>query len=360
MEKLDKNKKSRLFSIFENLDSDIDLRSERNINSDVLIIDGNNNYIRCHCANPAINADGEHIGGIDGFFKSLGYAIRTLQPTRCIVVFDGVGGSQRRRAIYSNYKNKRKSKLRLNRVYEDLDDGSDEQTSILRQMQKVVVLCQNLPVSMMAIDNIEADDSIAFLCTEVFNTDKTENITIMSNDKDFYQLVNKKIKVYSPTKKKIFGPKEVYDEFGITAKNFIYYKILAGDSSDNIDGIKGIKEKTAVKLFPQLSTEDDFTLNEMIRYTQDNVNGKLKAYNNINENVNILHRNYDLMQLGTADFNTHSKLKIQNIINHKVDPTNVYEFTKLLKKYKLFNVIKSHDTWLRDTFDNLDFYAKQS
>lgn len=361
MGNLNNNERKKLFSLFENIDKqEIDNKPQKNINSDVLIIDGTNTFMRSFSVNPALNDDGEHVGGIDGFLKSIGYAIRILNPTRCIIVFDGKGGSKKRKSIFSNYKAKRKVKTRINRVYEDISTPEQENKSLLQQIQKIAVLCQNLPVTTMAIDNIEADDTIAFLCTETFNNDDTESIVIMSSDKDFYQLVNDKVKIYSPTKKRIYGPLEIFNEFGITSRNYIYFKILNGDKSDNIDGVNGIGEKTAIKLFPQITKEEDFSLNEMINYAADNANGKSKKYNSVVENKQLLERNFGLMQLGVSDISNFSKMKIQDVIAKDIHPTNVYEFTALLKKYKMFSVINNHHVWLRETFETLDFFAKNT
>jgi len=64
------------------------------LNDRVLIVDALNTYIRCFAAVPTMNEDGEHVGGITGFLKSVGLAVRTFKPTRCILVFDGKGGSR--------------------------------------------------------------------------------------------------------------------------------------------------------------------------------------------------------------------------------------------------------------------------
>ena len=69
------------------------------VNDHVLLVDGLNTFIRAWSASPATNADGVHIGGMIGFLQSVGLAIRNLIPTRVIIVFDGAGGSQRRRKI---------------------------------------------------------------------------------------------------------------------------------------------------------------------------------------------------------------------------------------------------------------------
>jgi DNA polymerase-1 len=337
MSDLSSKDKKQLFSILKDIE-DNGGQKEENANSDVLIIDGNNTYIR-------------------GFFKSIGYAIRMLNPTRCIVVFDGVGGSKRRRKILPTYKNKRSTKLRLNRVYEDTATTDIEERSILEQFQKICVMLDELPITTMAIDNIEADDAIAYMCTDIFNTEKTKAVTIMSNDKDFYQLINDRVKVWSPTKKKIYGTKEIQDEFGIASRNYIYFKVLIGDKSDNVDGLKGIGLVTTKKAFPFLSEEEDASLDMLIEFAEDNKNGKLKAHKTISENVDIVRRNYDLMQLNDAPIANYSKLKIQNILDKSLTATSTYQFTLLMKKYKLFSALKNHHVWLRETFNRLDFFT---
>ena len=94
----------------------------------VLIIDGLNNFLRCFSAISTLNDEGEPVGGLTGFLLSLGAAIRLHNPTRCIIVFDGEGGSQRRRKVYSGYKEGRMFKSKLNRQL--VSEGIDEQASL--------------------------------------------------------------------------------------------------------------------------------------------------------------------------------------------------------------------------------------
>jgi DNA polymerase-1 len=178
-------------------------------NDKILVIDGLNTFIRVFSVIPTLNDDGIHIGGIVGFLKSVGYAIKMLRPTRCIIVFDGKGGSTRRRKVYSEYKNKRKTKIRLNRANE-YSSVEDEHQSMLLQLQRGVEYLENLPLTLLSIDNIEADDTIAYITEQVLPKNK---IVIMSTDKDFLQLVDERVSIWSPTKKKIYTPKEVYDDF---------------------------------------------------------------------------------------------------------------------------------------------------
>ena len=84
-----------------------------NPNENILLVDGLNLFIRCFSVIPTTNTNGVHVGGISGFLKSLGYAIKLLSPTRTIIVFDGKGGSTRRRKLFPDYKAQRKTKIRL-------------------------------------------------------------------------------------------------------------------------------------------------------------------------------------------------------------------------------------------------------
>ena len=81
----------------------------------VLIVDGLNTFLRVFSVIPTTNDDGIHVGGIVGILRSLGHSIGMFSPTRTIVVFDGKGGSTRRRKIYPEYKQNRRTKYRVNR-----------------------------------------------------------------------------------------------------------------------------------------------------------------------------------------------------------------------------------------------------
>ena len=141
-------------------------------NDKVLIIDGLNTFIRCFSAIPTLNDDGAHVGGIVGFLRSIGYAIRTIRPTRTILVFDGKGGSNRRRKIFPEYKMGRKMSYRLNRAHDFLT-REEEQKMMIRQLNRVVEYLECLPVNIINMENTEADDVIGYLSKHVFKENKT-------------------------------------------------------------------------------------------------------------------------------------------------------------------------------------------
>ena len=76
---------------------------------------------------------------------------------------------------------------------------------------------------------------------------KTSKIVLMSTDKDFLQLVNHRVSVWSPTKKKMYDPPKVLEDYGIPSHNFAVYRAIDGDKSDNIDGVRGWGLKTIQK-----------------------------------------------------------------------------------------------------------------
>ena len=76
-------------NIWNSVEKEHNQNIDKKLNDRVLIIDGLNTFIRCWSSIPTKNDDGEHVGGVTGVLKSIGYAIRNVQPTRVVVVFDG-------------------------------------------------------------------------------------------------------------------------------------------------------------------------------------------------------------------------------------------------------------------------------
>lgn len=354
MDALTLGERNRLFSLFSNVKDELKEQSGLNKtqDSDILIIDGLNLFIRVFAAIPTLNDEGLHTGGISGFLKSLGYAVRLLNPTRCIVVFDGAGGSVRRKAIFPEYKERRANKVRLNRIFEEASTNESESQSIARQLLRVSHYIDTLPVTTIQIDNVEADDVIAYLALQSF---KDSNVTIMSSDKDFYQVINDRIKVYSPTKKKIYGTQEVLTEFGIHPKNFVLFRTLDGDKSDSIDGINGCGLKTALKCFPFLSEDNPHTVNDILEHAELNKD-RYKVYQTILENKNIVERNYQLMQLSDTIIATFAQLNIGDILKKK-NKLNRFEFNNMITSDKLWNALPNHGVWLNETFSKLDAFV---
>lgn len=344
--------KRKMYSLFSNMKKE-DMNVSKSQDSDILLIDGMNTFMRSYMVSPTSNVDGVHVGGVTGFLLSVGYAIKLLNPTRCVIVFDGDSGSLKRRKLYPEYKQRKHSTLRLNRAYsEEADISPDE---VKKQLFCLIKYLDLLPVTVMSIDNIEADDTIAYLAIDCF---KNSNVTIMSSDKDFLQLVNDKIKVWSPTKKKLYGCAEIYREYGITCRNFIYYRILDGDMGhDNIPGVRGAGLKTVIKCFPMLTEENRITLNEMYNYCE-NHKGKYKLYNTILENKNIVERNFELMQLQETQIQSFTQLRINEILAKPIPRLNRIGFMTLLRENRMWGAFSGGANWLTEVWSKLDNYVR--
>jgi len=361
---MDEKEKSKLFSIWENLKEEKTQTQSsgltNSIRKKVLLVDGMNTFLRCWSAIPSMNEDGLHTGGIAGFLKSVGYSLKLIKPDRCVIIFDGPGGSMKRRKIYPEYKEKRKTKIRLNRSY--INEESDDQTllntedkNLKKQLQRTISYLQVLPVNMISLDNVEADDTIAYCSTEHF---KDWDVCIMSSDKDFLQLISDKISVWSPTKKKLYGISDVMNEYGIHPNNFALYRALDGDVSDNISGIKGCGIKTLLKSFPQLREEKKLTTQDLLQLCV-NPQHDWKIYESIKTNESLLNRNYELMQLHDTQLQTFAQLHVKEILDNHITKLNRFEFSKLITEDKLWNNIPNYQTWIGDCFMKLDAYIRE-
>lgn len=326
-------------------------------NSRVLLVDALNTFLRSYAAIPTLDDNGNHIGGMSGFLKSIGAAIRDFKPTRVVIVFDGKGGSQRRRKIYPEYKSNRKPPTRLNRQY-DMTTEQQETENMKYQLVSLIEMLECLPLTVFTMDNIEADDVIAY-ASELITAQGGESI-IYSTDKDFLQMVTENVKVYNPVKKKTFDINTVVETYGVHPNNFVFYRALMGDKSDNIGGIKGAGEKTLLKLFPELSESSLIVDSTYIEQKFSDVKKKPKLIENILDNTDIVDRNLQLMQLRDVAVSTDSKMKIV----HKLDTIKVdlrkMDLTKLMIRSKIISSFSNYDMWLTSTFVSLTRFSNGS
>lgn len=338
------------------------LQQEKNsgpsdVNDHLMVFDGLNTFIRSFGATPAYNEDGDHIGGITGFLYSIGKTIRDFKPSRCIIVFDGRGGSTRRKKIYGDYKANRANKTKLRRHDHHESTLEEEQESMRHQFSRLVSYLDCLPVTFMAMDGIEADDSIAYIAQMYQDTCK--KITIVSTDRDFYQLVDDRIQVWSPIKKKMYNTETVIKEFGIHPANMVVYRSFTGDASDNIPGVNGIGPKTILKLIPELSKPAEFTVEDLIEKSKRSLT-ESKSYQKILDNERILHQNYQLMNIKLLDIPAQTASKIRGIMEQPITELNRAEFQRLFYEDKMWAIMKNLPDWINNTWLSLNAFAKQT
>ena len=107
---------------------------------------------------------------------------------------------------------------------------------MIRQIRRTIDYLEHLPITLLSVKTcLDAYAIISSASTLSIDS----KVTIMSSDKDFLQLVDDRISVWSPTKKKLYKPEQVMEEYGIPSHNLLMYRIFDGDKSDNIDGVRG-------------------------------------------------------------------------------------------------------------------------
>ena len=329
-------------------------QDDQHLNSRVLIIDGLNTFIRSYAASPVTNSDGEHVGGISGTLLSIGHAIKNINPTRVVMTFDGKNGSAKRRQVYPEYKANRKFKIRLNR-----SEIVDKQDNQLEQLIRMVEYLAHLPVTVITAEATEADDVIAYIANDYLAQKKDSQVFIMSSDKDFYQLVDERIHIWSPTKKKFYYTEDVHSEFGIYPRNFALYRALLGDKSDNIGGVDGIGDKTVHSKFNLLTEDREITLKELMDFAATQP-AKVKIYQKFLASEDLINRNVQLMQLSESNINMTVKMRIIDALEQPVPRCNKIHFHTMLMEDKMTGAIKNPDMWLREVFQKLDGFALQT
>jgi 5'-3' exonuclease len=339
--------------VFQNMKFENDQQGTTH-NSRVLLVDGLNTFLRSYMAVPSMDENGNHIGAMVGFFKSLGYAIRTFKPTRCIVVFDGKGGSQRRRKLYPQYKANRKPPVRLNRPY-DMTTDEQERENMKWQLVTLVEMLECLPLTVLALDHVEADDVIAYL-TQLIAQDGGESI-VYSTDKDFLQLTSSNVKVYNPVKKKTFSEQVVLEDYGIHPKHFHFFRALNGDKSDNIDGVKGVGETSLKKYLPEIADPTVDVSLELIEQKYANEKKIPKMIQNILASKSLVDRNLQLMNLHEGIMSVDARLRVMHTYRDASVSLNKYHLTKLMMKSKLLHAFPNYDIWISQNFVPLNrFY----
>ena len=244
---------------YENILKNLKETPPRALNDHILIVDAMNTLIRSFSLLKAMNPSGAHIGGLVGFLRSLGYVTRIFDPTRVIIVWDGKGGSANRKNIDPNYKAQRATS-RI--THWGLYDNKEEETeALIGQLFRTQDYLECLPLQQIVIEKLEADDIIAYLAKRASNAGK--KVTIVSSDKDFYQLIDNNIEVYAPVKKKTFTLNNIKEEIGVLPQNYNIVKALLGDNSDNIPGVKGLGIKTILSEWKSFTYDKNASLQDI-------------------------------------------------------------------------------------------------
>ncbi len=210
----------------------------------LIIIDGNAIIHRSfHALPPTLRTkDGVLVNAVYGFTSFLLKALSEFKPEFIILTLDKAGPTFRHEA-YAEYKATRTK----------APDELYEQIPLVKEVAKAF----DIPI--FELSGFEADDLIGTLAKQAEKEKNLETI-IMTGDMDTLQLVNEKVKVYTMSRglsdSILYDEVAVMERYGLKPEQIIDYKALRGDPSDNIPGVRGIGEKTAVELLQKFSTLD--------------------------------------------------------------------------------------------------------
>lgn len=331
---------------YENILKNLKETPPRALNDHILIVDAMNTLIRSFSLLKAMNPSGAHIGGLVGFLRSLGYVTRIFDPTRVLIIWDGKGGSSNRKNIDPNYKAQRATS-RI--THWGLYDNKEEETeALIGQLFRTQDYLECLPLQQIVIEKLEADDIIAYLAKRASNAGK--KVTIVSSDKDFYQLIDKNIEVYAPVKKKTFTMNNVKEEIGVLPQNYNIVKALLGDNSDNIPGVKGLGIKTILSEWKSFTYDKNASLQDIYDHceTQLDQEKPKKIFAKILHNWNRVMTNFELMDLHNSTLDEKEVKYVEDIFKSDIPSLQTGVFLSLLDQDKIEGITKNTEGWLEN------------
>lgn len=239
----------------------------------IAVIDGNN-LLKIALVDKRENQSGLEYGGVFMFLKLLGAVLLKKDFDYCFVCWDGEGSGFLRWNYYKDYKANRDKHYEMQTDYykklndyakfvmayskskkgeENTHTAETDEESFERQKFIIQSILEELCIRQHEYENVEGDDIISYI---VHNKHPEDKAVIVSSDKDLTQLISDTVIVYNPRTKGFITEDNSSEVLGITHKNVVLEKILCGDPSDNIKGVKGIGHPTLIKLFPEIVSEE--------------------------------------------------------------------------------------------------------
>lgn len=243
-----------------------------------LVIDGNSYMWRSYYAYGLLNH-----GVLNGITRYVFDMIKRFEPSSVTICWDD-GKSSWRSELYPPYKDNRSKKK------EEIDiEEVNKQARLVRKF------LSDYNIRSMSIRGVEADDLISWVSEYIYKFNNKQ-VVIITSDKDIWQLVNEYRIVYDHIKNITVDEEYVLNEIGVTPERIVEIRAMIGDKSDNIIGIHGIGEKTAIKLM-----NDYGSLKSMLNISSvDDLNSSKKTMK-ILDDYDGLNISYRLMKIPTLD-----------------------------------------------------------
>lgn len=349
-------KNKDLLKLLNNIkeDGNEPIQEENQDQERILIIDGLNLFLRNFAILNYINQSGVHIGGLGGFLRSLGSYIKQLQPTQIYVIFDGLASSTNRKNLVPEYKSGRhQTRITNHNSFSNLEE---EHESKANQISRLIDYLKCLPINIICVDKVEADDIMAFLSEQTTQNPKSKAY-IISADNDFLQLVNEQITIYRPVEKEFYTPSKVKEKFGVYPHNFLTYKTLIGDKSDKVGGVQGLGFGKLEKLFPELLSEEKITLEHIHDICSTRLDEHV-IYARTLFKFDDLRKAHKIMNLENPMLDDLEKDHILNMIKTPAYKLDSSTFLKMYHEDGLGHVLKNVDYWIKECFDKIDRYNR--
>jgi 5'-3' exonuclease len=290
---------------------------------------------------------GVHIGALYHFVNTLRRAIEIHKIGKVVIFWDGEDGSSSRKKYYHQYKENRKTR---NKTEEEI-------VSYDFQRNRVKQYLEELFIRQGEFEFCETDDSIAYYSQNSLN----ENIIIFSSDGDLTQLVSKNTRLFNPIHSKMYHLNDtfLYHHEHVRIENIKIIKILCGDPSDNIAGIKNLGIKRLISNVPELKTEEvtiEFIINRF-NHLFENEKNKNSHVKNLLTGVTkygvlgdeFFEVNKKIISLDEPFLTEDAKNNIISLINDIMDPDGrSYKNTmKMMMEDGLHLLLpKSDDAWV--------------
>ena len=264
--------------------------------------------------------DGKYTNAVYGFLAIMFKTMDDLQPEYIAVAFDLKAPTQRHK-LYEGYKATRKG----------MPNELAEQMPIIKEILRM------MNITIIEKEGYEADDILGTLAKKA--SKQGINVTILSGDRDTFQLASDKISIRIPhtkmgkTETDTFGEAEIIEKYGVKPKQLIEVKGLMGDSSDNIPGVPGVGEKTAIDLIKKYNNIDK--LYETIEKDPDIIKGKLKEKLVNNKDLAMLSRTLGTINIEVPIEEKISELQVKEWENDKVlEIFKNLKFNRFIERFK--------------------------
>jgi 5'-3' exonuclease len=309
--------------------------------SNVLIFDMMYLFKSNYSVRPLITENGVMLGGTVGALNTMLRLIKQFNSKEVICVFDGKEHTKKRKAMFSEYKaNRSKNSKDLSSPFNLTPEEREHDKEF--QLKLLIHLIKLLPVKAIGVTGYEADDIIGFLTKKVYK-DKSGQRIIVSADKDFIQLIDSNTVYYYLPKKHLVNLTNVHEFWDVPLDNVIYVRCVEGDKSDNVSGISGIALTSLIKLMPEISEKRFTNVEDFCNFiSTEKAETLVKSKNGIKllNGIDIIKRNYEIMQLTDIKLNPKAEMFIYDMVNDSVkDFSNIRKINDTMKKYNMTDVI---------------------